>query len=73
MVFIVQKALPLTAAGGMVVLNGAIAGTKGLPGQSLYNASKAAVRSFARCWTTDRKKAGHPGQRGIAWRNRNAP
>lgn len=58
MVFTVQKALPLMSAGGTVVLNGSIAGSKGLPGQSLYNASKAAVRSFARSWTTDLKERG---------------
>jgi len=58
MVFTVQKALPLMAAGSAVVLNGSIAGSKGLPGQSLYNASKAAVRSFARSWTNDLKERG---------------
>jgi len=58
MVFTVQKALPLMAAGSTVVLNGSIAGSKGLPGQSLYNASKAAVRSFARSWTNDLKERG---------------
>jgi NAD(P)-dependent dehydrogenase (short-subunit alcohol dehydrogenase family) len=58
MIFTVQKALPLMTAGGTVILNGSIAGSKGLPGQSLYNASKAAVRSFARSWTTDLKERG---------------
>jgi len=58
MIFTVQKALPLMAQGGTIVLNGSIAGSKGLPGQSLYNASKAAVRSFARSWTTDLKDRG---------------
>jgi len=58
MVFTVQKALPLMRAGGTVVLCGSIAGSKGLPGQSLYNASKAAVRSFARSWTNDLKERG---------------
>jgi NAD(P)-dependent dehydrogenase (short-subunit alcohol dehydrogenase family) len=58
MVFTVQKALPLMSAGGTVVLCGSIAGSKGLPGQSLYNASKAAVRSFARSWTNDLKGRG---------------
>ena len=56
--FTVQKALPLMAAGSAIVLNGSVAGSKGLPGQSLYNASKAAVRSFARSWTTDLKERG---------------
>jgi len=58
MVFTVQKALPLMTAGSAVVLNGSIAGSKGLPSQSLYNASKAAVRSFARSWTNDLKERG---------------
>lgn len=58
MVFTVQKALPLMAAGSAVVLNGSIAGSKGFPGQSLYNASKAAVRSFARSWTNELKERG---------------
>lgn len=58
MVYTVQKALPLMTAGGAVVLNGSIAGSKGLPNQSLYNASKAAVRSFARSWTNELKDRG---------------
>lgn len=58
MIFTVQQALPLMAEGGAIVLNGSIAGSKGLPGQSLYNASKAAVRSFARSWTTDLRTRG---------------
>ncbi|WP_448101481.1 SDR family NAD(P)-dependent oxidoreductase [Luteibacter jiangsuensis] len=58
LLFSVQKALPLLAAGSAVVLNGSVAGAKGFPGQSLYNASKAAVRSFARSWTADLKDRG---------------
>jgi len=58
LVFTVQKALPLMTAGGVIVLNGSIAGSKAYPGQSLYNASKAAVRSFARSWTIDLKDRG---------------
>lgn len=58
LIFTVQKALPLMANGGAVVLNGSVAGSKGFPGQSLYNASKAAVRSFARSWTSDLKDRG---------------
>lgn len=53
--FTVQKALPLLVDGASVILNGSIAGVKGLPGFSIYNASKAAVRSFARTWTMDLK------------------
>ncbi|WP_105385285.1 SDR family NAD(P)-dependent oxidoreductase [Neorhizobium alkalisoli] len=58
LIFTVQKALPLMTHGGVIVLNGSIAGSKAYPGQSLYNASKAAVRSFARSWTIDLKERG---------------
>jgi NAD(P)-dependent dehydrogenase (short-subunit alcohol dehydrogenase family) len=57
-VFTVQKALPLMTEGGVIVLNGSVVGSKGLPSQSLYNASKAAVRSFARSWTSELKDRG---------------
>jgi NAD(P)-dependent dehydrogenase (short-subunit alcohol dehydrogenase family) len=53
--FTVQKALPLLRDGGSVILTGSIAGVKGFPGMSVYNASKAALRSFARTWTNDLK------------------
>jgi NAD(P)-dependent dehydrogenase (short-subunit alcohol dehydrogenase family) len=53
--FTVKKALPLMRDGGSVILNGSIASVKGFPGLSVYNASKAAVRSFARSWTSDLK------------------
>jgi len=53
--FTVQKALPLLRDGASVILNGSIAGSKGFPGSSVYCASKAAVRSFARTWTLDLK------------------
>ena len=56
--FTVQKALPLMTAGAAVILNGSVAGSKGFPDQTLYNASKAAVRSFARTWTADLKERG---------------
>ena len=54
-VFTVQKALPLMRDGGSIIMNGSIASIKGFPGMSVYNASKAAVRSFARTWTNDLK------------------
>jgi len=54
--FAVQKALPLMRDGGSIILNGSSAGVKGLPGMGVYNASKAAVRSFARTWTNDLKE-----------------
>lgn len=53
--FSVQKALPLFNDGGSIILNGSIAAVKGFPGLGVYNASKAAVRSFARTWTMDLK------------------
>jgi NAD(P)-dependent dehydrogenase (short-subunit alcohol dehydrogenase family) len=51
----VQKALPLMPDGSAIVLNASIVGSKGLPANSVYAATKAAVRSFARTWTTDLK------------------
>ena len=54
--FTVQKALPIFADGGSIILNGSIASIKGFPSSSVYCASKAAVRSFARCWTMDLKE-----------------
>src|SRR6188472_2110540 len=53
--FTVQKALPLMNDGGSIILNSSIAGVKGFPGTSVYSASKAAVRSFARTWTAELK------------------
>ena len=53
--FTVQKALPLIRDGGSIIMTGSIASVKGFPGFSVYNASKAAVRSFARTWTFDLK------------------
>jgi NAD(P)-dependent dehydrogenase (short-subunit alcohol dehydrogenase family) len=55
LVFTVQKALPLLPDGASIVLNASIVGSKGLASNSVYSASKAAVRSFARTWTTDLK------------------
>ncbi|WP_435016926.1 glucose 1-dehydrogenase [Tundrisphaera sp. TA3] len=53
--FTVQKALPLLADGGSIILNASIVGVKGFEGSSIYSATKAAVRSFARTWTSDLK------------------
>ncbi len=53
--FTVQKALPLMRDGGSIIMTGSIASVKGFPGMGVYNASKAAVRSFARTWTVDLK------------------
>ncbi|CAF3515715.1 unnamed protein product [Rotaria sp. Silwood1] len=54
--FTVQKALPLFADGGSIILNASICTVKGIPGMSVYSAAKAALRSFARCWTVDLKE-----------------
>ncbi len=54
--FTVQKALPLLPDGASIILNASIVGSKGLAANSVYSATKAAVRSFARTWTTDLKE-----------------
>jgi len=53
--FTVQKALPLLPDGASIILTASVVGSKGLPANSVYSATKAAVRSFARTWTTDLK------------------
>ena len=53
--FTVQKSLPLLRDGGSIILNASIVASKGLSSNSVYSATKAAVRSFARTWTTDLK------------------
>jgi NAD(P)-dependent dehydrogenase (short-subunit alcohol dehydrogenase family) len=53
--FTVQKALPLLKEGGSIILNGSVAGVKGTPAFGVYGATKAALRSFARTWTSDLK------------------
>jgi NAD(P)-dependent dehydrogenase (short-subunit alcohol dehydrogenase family) len=53
--FTVQKALPLLQDGASVILTGSVAGSKGVEAFGVYNASKAAIRSFARSWTSDLK------------------
>ena len=55
MFFTVQKALPLISDGGAIILTGSIADVKGFPSISVYSATKAAIRSFARTWTTELK------------------
>jgi NAD(P)-dependent dehydrogenase (short-subunit alcohol dehydrogenase family) len=54
--FSVQKALPLMPDGGAIVLTASVVGSKGFPANTVYAATKAAVRSFARTWTTDLKE-----------------
>jgi NAD(P)-dependent dehydrogenase (short-subunit alcohol dehydrogenase family) len=53
LLFTVQKSLPLLPEGASIILNASIVGSKGLSSNSVYSATKAAVRSFARTWTTD--------------------
>jgi NAD(P)-dependent dehydrogenase (short-subunit alcohol dehydrogenase family) len=53
--FTVQKALPLLPDGASVILNASVVGSKGMSSNSVYSATKAALRSFARTWTTDLK------------------
>jgi NAD(P)-dependent dehydrogenase (short-subunit alcohol dehydrogenase family) len=55
LLYTVQKALPLLPDGASIILNASIVASKGLAANSVYSATKAAVRSFARTWTTDLK------------------
>ena len=55
LLFTVQKALPLLPDGASVILNASVVASKGLSSNSVYSATKAAIRSFARTWTTDLK------------------
>jgi NAD(P)-dependent dehydrogenase (short-subunit alcohol dehydrogenase family) len=55
LLFTVQKALPLMREGGSIILNASTAGSSGTPAFSVYAATKAAVRSFARGWSVDLK------------------
>jgi NAD(P)-dependent dehydrogenase (short-subunit alcohol dehydrogenase family) len=58
LLFTVQKALPLMSDGGSIILNASIVASKGPAEWSVYSATKAAVRSFARSWSTDLKDRG---------------
>jgi NAD(P)-dependent dehydrogenase (short-subunit alcohol dehydrogenase family) len=53
--FTVQKLLPLLNYGGSIILNGSVGSVKGTPGFGVYGATKAALRSFVRTWTSDLK------------------
>jgi NAD(P)-dependent dehydrogenase (short-subunit alcohol dehydrogenase family) len=55
LLFTVQTALPLIPDGGSIILTSSVVSIKGFGASSVYSATKAAVRSFARCWTTDLK------------------
>lgn len=56
LLFTVQKALPLFQDGGSIILNASVAASKGFEATSVYSATKAALRSFARTWTADLKQ-----------------
>jgi NAD(P)-dependent dehydrogenase (short-subunit alcohol dehydrogenase family) len=58
LIFTVQKALPLMHEGASIILNASSSSIKGIGSLSVYAASKAAVRSLARSWTTDLKGRG---------------
>jgi NAD(P)-dependent dehydrogenase (short-subunit alcohol dehydrogenase family) len=76
--FTVQKSLPLLRDGASIILTSSIVGSKGPANRSVYSATKAALRSFARSWTTDLKNrkirvnvvspgaVDTPGLRGLA-------
>jgi len=51
--FTVQKALPLLNDGGSIILTSSVAGSKGTPGSGVYGASKAAIRTLVRVWTSE--------------------
>jgi NAD(P)-dependent dehydrogenase (short-subunit alcohol dehydrogenase family) len=57
LLFTVQKALPLMPPGSSIILSASTNSIKGTPAFSVYGATKAAVRSFARNWTLDLKEA----------------
>ena len=55
LLFTVQKALPLFQDGGSIILTASVNASTGFEATSVYSATKATVRSFARCWTVDLK------------------
>ncbi|MBE2990458.1 SDR family oxidoreductase [Sphingomonas sp. CFBP 13603] len=58
LVFTVQKALPLMRAGGSIILTGSSTSVMGTPRFSVYSATKAAIRNFARSWALDLRGTG---------------
>ena len=79
LLFTVQKTLPLFQNGGSIILNASIGSSKGVQESSVYSATKAAVRSFARTWTVDlrhrkiRVNAIAPGSTLTAFSTASAP
>jgi len=55
LLFTVQKMLPLMPDGASIILSASVVASRGMPAGSVYSATKAAVRSFARTWTIDLK------------------
>jgi len=64
LLFTVQKALPLMPDGASIILNASIVASKGLPANSVYSATKAAVRSFARTFAAEHRPDGVPTHLG---------
>jgi len=58
LLFTVQKGLPLMGEGGSIILTGSSTGVMGTPGFSVYSATKAAIRNFARSWSLDLRGTG---------------
>ena len=58
LLFTVQKGLKLMGEGGSIILTGSSAGVMGAPAFSVYSATKAAVRNFARSWAQDLRGTG---------------
>lgn len=58
LLFTVQKALPLMRSGGSIILTGSSTSVMGTPRFSVYSATKAAIRNFARCWALDLRGTG---------------
>jgi NAD(P)-dependent dehydrogenase (short-subunit alcohol dehydrogenase family) len=58
LIFTVQKALPLMPAGSSIILTGSSTGVMGTPQFSVYSATKAAIRNFARSWALDLQGTG---------------
>ena len=68
LLFTVQKALPLFQDdGGSIILTASAGGSKGIEGYSVYHATKAAIRSFARTWTVESETPQDPRQRHQSW------
>jgi NAD(P)-dependent dehydrogenase (short-subunit alcohol dehydrogenase family) len=70
--FTVQKALPLFRDGSSIILNASTVASMGTAAFSVYSATKAAVRNFARSWILDLADRHIPRKRGQPWTDRNA-